>query len=130
LPNSCWFGGCYEPRVVITLIGGDRDVRSALTDIFRLEAWRTISIGSIGDALRRLDSRELELDSVFLIDADVFGTDAEQLLGRLRGTRPILLGHSERCRALAKSRGAFYVEKPFDVEELLDTVRAVSVSLR
>jgi DNA-binding response OmpR family regulator len=115
--------------VVITLIGGDRDVRAALTDIFGLEAWKTISIGTIGEALRRLESRELRLDSVFVIDAGLFGGDAELLLGKLRGARAILLGDSERCRALARTRGVFYLEKPFDVDVLLDAVRALSVSV-
>jgi DNA-binding NtrC family response regulator len=114
--------------VLITLIGGNSDVRTALTDIFGLERWTAVSIGSVADALRRLEKRELWLDSVFLIDAGVFGTDADTLLGRLSGARAILIGHSAHCRAIAHARGVPYVEKPFDVDDLLDTVRAVAES--
>lgn len=112
--------------MVITLIGGDRDVRSALTDIFRLEAWWTISITTVADALHRLEQRELLLDSVFLIDTGVFGNDVELLLDKLRGAPAILLGHSESCRTIARERCVLYVEKPFDVDSLIDTVRALS----
>ncbi|MGZ3475437.1 MAG: hypothetical protein ACXWUG_15090 [Polyangiales bacterium] len=118
--------------MVVTLVGGSSDVRSALADVFGLERWSVVSIATMNEALRRLAKGGLPLDSVFLIDAGVYSGDASSLLGTLRelGGRAILLGHSTVCREVARRRGVPYMEKPFDVDELIALVSAVSGSSR
>jgi DNA-binding response OmpR family regulator len=115
-------------RVVVTLVGGTRDVQAALADVFGFERWDVVAVPTLNEASQRLAGNALPLDSVFLIDAGIHSRDAGALLGTLRelGGRAILLGHSSTCREVARKRGVPYVEKPFDVDELLALVTALS----
>ncbi len=111
----------------ILIVDDDPNLRKALSDILKARGYRSTAVGTGRAAL---EHTEEEPPGVALIDLrldDMSGLEVMRgIKERSSGTECIVLtGHASQASAIeAINLGAYsYVQKPYDVEQLLVTVR-------
>jgi anti-sigma regulatory factor (Ser/Thr protein kinase)/CheY-like chemotaxis protein len=111
----------------VLLVGADRSVRGALTD---LEATHRLQVELVGDTQGCLDRLTAAAYDLVLTDPETTGADDVELLLRIHGIRPgtkvIVIASSSTPQTVleAISRHAFsYFTNPFDSDALKDMIR-------
>ena len=113
----------------ILLIEDDRDVRAALAVVLADEGFQVLTAPNGFDALAAIESHERD---VIILDWRMTGVDDAKIVRALRSeynlTIPVLVITAGRVnQEEALSAGADdYLEKPFDLNELVDRVRALA----
>lgn len=111
----------------MVVVEDDDDIASMLTDILESEGYAAVAVREAQDLDGQLDPRP----DLIVLDLRLIRGGAEQILGTVRGRGlsdvPVLLLSAagdlpERARDLGVSA---YLAKPFELEELLATVRGL-----
>jgi two-component system response regulator VicR len=112
-------------RVVV--VEDDDDIATMLTDIFESEGYAAVAVRGSHDLAGQLDQRP----DLIVLDLRLIRGGAEQILDTVRGRGmsdvPVLLLSAagdlpERARDLGVNA---YLAKPFELDELLITVRGL-----
>ncbi len=111
----------------ILIVDDDQNLRRTLEDILRTKGYRPISVSCGTSALISLES---DVPAVALIDLKMEDMSGLDLMAKIRKQFPtteciMITGHTSSETAIeAINLGAFsYLEKPYDVEQLLLTLR-------
>lgn len=111
----------------IIIVDDDPNLRKTLSDILVTKGYRPIAVSGGTSALMTFDEDQ---PAVALIDLRMEDMSGLELLGKVRRRFPmteciVLTGHASRETAIvAINLGAYsYVEKPYDIEQLLLTIR-------
>jgi two-component system response regulator (stage 0 sporulation protein F) len=110
----------------VLIADDDEDIRTTLADLIAAEGWR---VDEARDGAQALEKALRTPPDVLILDQRMPGlTGAEVYRGlRARGiaTAVVLVTADRAARELADSIGVrFYLKKPFDVDELLQTMEA------
>ena len=115
-----------KDRAEVLIIDDDPKARSTLSDILRLKGYRVLTAGSGAEALAQSGGSP----DVVLLDLRLPDIPGIEVLKRVKAASPsteviILTGHATLGSAIeAANTGAFsYLQKPYEVEELLLHVR-------
>ena len=116
-----------EPKHRILILDDDPNLRKTLCDILRVKGYIPVTAAT-GEAA--LDEIEQETPAVALLDLRLEHTSGLEALKKIKtrspGTECVLLtGYASQASAIeAINLGAYsYVQKPYDVEQLLVTIR-------
>ncbi|MDH5526764.1 MAG: sigma-54 dependent transcriptional regulator [Nitrospirota bacterium] len=115
------------PDISVLVVDDDETVRESLTYILEQEGYRVVSAASGKDALACLDAEPFHL---YLTDLNMPGMTGIEFMESVFRRQPSLPGimltgyGSVETAVAAMKAGAFdYIAKPFDVDELVITVR-------
>jgi PAS domain S-box-containing protein len=111
----------------ILIVDDDQDLRMTLADILQVKGFAVVDASGGKTALQMLSQ---ENPAVVLIDLRLPDMDGLELLQRIRQLSPgteciVVTGYASQASAIrAVNLGAYsYVQKPYDVEQLLVTIR-------
>ena len=111
----------------ILIVDDDPKVRKTLSDILRVRGYAPIAAATGKAALDRVEE---EVPAVALIDLRLEDMSGLEVMGEIKERSPgteciVLTGYASQASAIeAVNLGAYsYVQKPYDVEQLLVTVR-------
>lgn len=121
----------------LVVIDDDHDLRMLTTITFQLQGWRVESAPNGHDGLRVLrEMVAMRTTPAVLLDVQMPDIDGWEVLGLIRADPvlqdlPVLLctvraGDADRDRGFALGADGF-VAKPFDVDDLVEQVRLVSI---
>ncbi|MDH4228139.1 MAG: sigma-54 dependent transcriptional regulator [Nitrospirota bacterium] len=121
-------GDVYSPMMInILVVDDDETVRESLTYVLEQEGYQVSPAASGRDALAKLQGEVFDL---FLTDLNMPGMTGLEFLEAMRERQPHLTGivltgyGSVETAVAAMKAGAYdYISKPFDVDDLLLTVR-------
>ncbi len=122
-----------EDTRLLMLIDDEPDHCRFLSSLAARESWRTVVVASAEDALAKLSSPEgSEFDAV-LLDHDVPGEGACDLIDEIRGTRPetpllVLTASTSPTHAVTAMRAGAtdYLVKPVGPDRLLQALRSAT----
>jgi two-component system nitrogen regulation response regulator NtrX len=113
----------------ILIVDDERDIRELISEILIDEGYTTRLAGTSGDALRKITSQPpgLLILDIWLKDSDMDGID---ILKKVKSEYPevpvvIISGHGNIEIAVAAiKQGAYdFIEKPFNIDQLLVVIR-------
>jgi two-component system cell cycle sensor histidine kinase/response regulator CckA len=115
----------------ILVVDDEEAVRNVVEQMLRLDGHRVLTAGDGREALAQLASHREEIDCV-LLDLTMPNMDGREAFAALRQIRPglrVLLSSGydaqEVLQDFAGQRPDGFVQKPFQIQELLDAVRRV-----
>jgi two-component system, NtrC family, response regulator HydG len=121
-------------RPLVLVVDDDPGVRFTLSEVLAEADVEVLQAASGDEALQRLADHEVHL---VVTDLRMPGMDGLELLSRIKAERPSLLvvmitAHgSEAAAVQAMKLGAYdYFAKPFEVEEVLASVRRATAAVR
>jgi two-component system, NtrC family, response regulator HydG len=121
-------------RPVVLVVDDDPGVRFTLSEVLAEADVEVLQAASGDEALQRLAEHEVHL---VITDLRMPGMDGLELLARIKAERPALLtlmitAHgSEAAAVQAMKLGAYdYFAKPFEVEDVLASVRRATAAVR
>src|SRR5919106_1088373 len=130
-PHRAQYGG--RPRLAdernVLVVDDDKDVRALLTDLLTESGYKPKAVPTAAEASAAIAKR---IPDLVMMDVKLPDEDGLTLLGRLRREHPELEvivmtafgGSSSAIKAM--ERGAYdYVTKPFEVDDLLATLKRV-----
>lgn len=105
----------------LLVVEDDSIMHEALSSLLRLEGYDVVSVRSLDDAVKMLET--CVVDGA-LVDFWLDGQACEPLLGELavRGVATVLISADHEARAVADELGLPCVHKPFVVEQLLGVI--------
>jgi CheY-like chemotaxis protein len=117
-------------KPVILIVEDDDDCRAVLTDVLEMSGYSVVSAGGAHRAveLARKDPPALVLLDYTMPDADGgWVVQALRASGGALGEVPVVLTTgSSTGRSIAEALGVRSLEKPFDLQRLLDLVRRLA----
>lgn len=116
-----------DDKVAIFVIDDDRRLRNTLGDILKAKGYSPVALANGAAALNKLEEIEPAIALIDLKMEDMSGLEVmNKIKQRLPNTACILItGYASRESAIeAINLGAYsYIEKPYDVEQLMLTIR-------
>lgn len=113
-----------EERTVL-VVDDDPDIRDSIEELLRSDGLETTGAANGAEALRLLTERPI---GMVLLDLMMPVMDGKQLVEEMRrreiAVPVVLLSAGRELRKVAAELNLPAVEKPFDLDELLDKVRA------
>ncbi len=116
-----------SPKPTVLIVDDDAHLRKTLTDILRVKGYTPAPVTTGRGAL---DSVQAQTPAVALIDLRLEDMSGLEVMSRIRRLSPrteciVLTGHASQASAIeAIHLGAYgYLQKPYDVEQLLLTIR-------
>jgi CheY-like chemotaxis protein len=114
-------------RPEILIVDDDADTRLVLQDLLELNGF---SVRTVPDAHRAIEAVRISYPALILVDYYMPDADGAWLVQRLRdsdlGRIPVILTTgSNEGREQAERLGVRSMEKPFDVNRLLELLRAL-----
>jgi DNA-binding NtrC family response regulator len=118
----------HDPRSIL-VIDDDPDMRRLLSDLLLRHGYHVLEASNGTDAMFLVESERID---VVILDKEMPGMNGLDVLSLLRQRRPELptifvtaFGGQEVAEE-SRRRGAwFYIEKPFRVTAIVDTIQAV-----
>ena len=117
----------------ILIVDDDLNLRKILSDILRVKGYAPVGAATGKQALDRVEE---ETPAVALIDLKLEDMSGLELMGVIKERSPtteciVLTGYATQASAIeAINLGAYsYVQKPYDMEQLLLTIRRVAEKL-
>ncbi len=120
--------GVSHPCRRVLVVEDDREVLTAIGEYLEVAGIEGLLCPSGGDALALVDAG-IEPPDVVLVDLSMDGVDGETVIERIRAAWPgvpvaAMSGHPRRRFAYLPPVDA-YLEKPFELERLNDTLSAL-----
>lgn len=123
-----------DPEATVAIVDDDDDLRDALVELIQAAGWKAESYASaeafLEELSRRLSERDTRPAGCALVDVRLPGMDGMALFRSLGDLMPgfpviILTGHGDVPMAVEalKAGAVDFMEKPFDPDRLLDSVR-------
>lgn len=115
----------FEPNgPTILVVDDEGDIREAIVEILLADDLAAVGVGSGEDALRYLSERSAGL---VVLDLMMPGMDGRQVVCELRNrgiaVPVVLISAGRDLKRTAAELGLPAIEKPFDLDHLLSTVR-------
>lgn len=111
-----------DPTVLV--VDDDPDIRESIQELLRSDGLEAAVAANGEDGLRVLDQRHID---VVLLDLMMPVMDGRQMVEEMRRREidvpVVLLSAGRDLKRVAQELGLPAVEKPFDLDELLDRVR-------
>ena len=111
----------------ILVIDDEPDIHRALAPVLASAGWQVLSAGTAAHGVRLARANTV---CVVLLDLGLPDADGKEIIGELQGSNPLSIivvsaRHQDTEKVAALDAGADdYVDKPFNIEELLARIRA------
>ena len=107
----------------VLVVDDEPSIRLLCRVNLELEGYRVVEAGSLAEARRALAAEPV---SVVLLDVNLSGEDGRELLADLRDRPAALLTGDSSLDAPTQARVGAVLSKPFELEDLLETVQRLS----
>lgn len=115
----------FAEEHTVLVVDDDPDIRDSIEELLRSDGLETTGAANGAEALRLLTERPI---GMVLLDLMMPVMDGKQLVEEMRrreiAVPVVLLSAGRELRKVAAELNLPAVEKPFDLDELLDKVRA------
>lgn len=115
----------FAEEHTVLVVDDDPDIRDSIEELLRSDGLETTGAANGAEALRLLTERPI---GMVLLDLMMPVMDGKQLVEEMRrreiAVPVVLLSAGRELRKVAEELNLPAVEKPFDLDELLDKVRA------
>lgn len=112
-----------SPSQTVLVVDDDPDIRESIEELLRSDGLDTASASNGEEALRVLEERSI---GVILLDLMMPVMDGRQMVEEMRRRQlevpVVLLSAGRDLRRVAQELGLPAIEKPFDLDDLLDNV--------
>ena len=107
----------------VLVVDDEPSIRLLCRVNLELDGYRVVEAGSLADARRVLGAEPV---SVVLLDVNLGGEDGRELLDELRDRPAALLTGDSALDGATQARVSAVLPKPFELDDLLETVRRLS----
>ena len=114
-------------KKTVMVVDDESDIRSTVKTVLEKNGYEVITAVDGDDCLRKLEKTKPDM---ILMDIMMPGTPVKEVVGRIKGVKIVYLSVVRTSEAekeyLLKSKNiADFIQKPFDIDELVQKVKCV-----